>query len=313
MSGLNPQAMAVLRQHHGVATITMLREAGIGRKARERLVDDGVLIQRFERVVQIASSPVTVESRCAELCLAYPRGFITGLTGGRLVGLRRMGSGDPIELSLRHGANIGPIQGVRLRQTTAIEPVDVQARRADGIRLASVPRLVFDLGADLPQRDHASVVEQVLHERRCTYATLLSTARRLMHAHRPGSLVVAATLMQRGERAAAESHGELDLGEALRRAGVPVVPQVRSLELPNGRRIRLDLAVPEIRWGIEVDLHPDHLLLQGTTSDKRRDRQCHLIGWQIERVAELDLADPEGLVTELKALYLTRVANSSAA
>ena len=74
MSGLNPQAMAVLRQHHGVATTAMLHTAGVGRKARERLIDDGVLVPRLERVVRIASSPNTVESRCAELCLAYPRG-----------------------------------------------------------------------------------------------------------------------------------------------------------------------------------------------------------------------------------------------
>ncbi|MSV82497.1 MAG: hypothetical protein F2868_17750 [Actinobacteria bacterium] len=57
---------------------------------------------------------------------------------------------------------------------------------------------------------------------------------------------------------------------------------------------------------MEIDIHPDHLLLDGTTRDKRRDRQCHLIGWQIERVTELDLLDLEAICDELAQLYHVR-------
>ena len=85
------------------------------------------------------------------------------------------------------------------------------------------------------------------------------------------------------------------------------MPQVSDLVLPNGSRIRIDLAVPDVRWAIEIDVHPDHILLEGTTRDKRRDRQCHLIGWQIERVTEVDLIDLPALVDELVVLYRTRV------
>ena len=53
-------------------------------------------------------------------------------------------------------------------------------------------------------------------------------------------------------------------------------------------------------------VHPDHLLLDGTTKDKRRDRKCHRIGWQIERVTEIDLLDVGGLVDELVELYEAR-------
>ncbi|CAB5024207.1 unannotated protein [freshwater metagenome] len=64
--------------------------------------------------------------------------------------------------------------------------------------------------------------------------------------------------------------------------------------------------MPTVRWGVEIDIHPDHLLLDGTTRDKRRDRQCHLIGWQIERVTELDLLDLEAICDELAQLYHVR-------
>jgi very-short-patch-repair endonuclease len=97
------------------------------------------------------------------------------------------------------------------------------------------------------------------------------------------------------------------LADALRARGIPVQPQFGGLDLPDGSRVRLDLAVPAARWGIEIDVHPDHLLLDGTTYDKRRDRKCHRIGWQIERVTEIDLLDLDGLLDELAELYAVRI------
>jgi hypothetical protein len=70
-----------------------------------------------------------------------------------------------------------------------------------------------------------------------------------------------------------------------------VLPQVSDLSLPNGSRSASTSPFQDARWAIEIDVHPDHILLEGTTRDKRRDRQCHLIGWQIERVTEVDLID----------------------
>jgi hypothetical protein len=163
------------------------------------------------------------------------------------------------------------------------------------------------LAAILSVQDHASIVEQLIRDGHCTMAELAAVARRLCHPRRRGSLRFVRSLVERGERPAAESHPELVLAEALRARGVPVIPQVSDLVLLNGARIRIDLAVPEVRWAVEIDVHPDHFLLEGTTRDKRRDRQCHLIGWQVERVTEVDLIDVPSLVDELVALYLVRV------
>ena len=82
--------------------------------------------------------------------------------------------------------------------------------------------------------------------------------------------------------------------------------QVQPLCLPGGTRLTLDLAVPSVRWGVEIDVHPDHLLLHGTSRDKRRDRRCHQVGWQVERVTELDLFDIDAICDELADLYRAR-------
>ncbi len=306
MSDLTSLALSILRSQHGHATAGQLDNAGVRRRARLRLIESRVLVPVYKSVLRIESAPRTLEGRCVALCLAHRSGFITGPTGGRLLGLRRMPRAEPIYFSVPHGLHLDPQTNVVVHQTTSIQPSDVRLRR-DGIKVASAARLAFDLAAVLGREDHASVIEQLLRDRHCSMEELASVARRLCHARRPGSLRFVRSLVERGDRPAAESHPEILLGDAMRARGVPVVPQVSQLELPNGSRIRVDLAVPAVRWAIEIDVHPDHLLLEGTTRDKRRDRQCHLIGWQVERVTEIDLIDLPGLVAELVALYEARV------
>jgi hypothetical protein len=306
MSDLTPQALSILRVQHGHATAAQLDAAGVRRRARLRLIDAELLISVYKSVVRIPSAPSTLEGRCVAVCLGHPSGFVTGPAGGKLLGLRRMGRAESIHFAVRHGIHLDKVPNVTLHQTTSIQPSDIR-KRPDGITTASPSRLAFDLAAMLTVDDHASVIEQLLRDGHCSLTDLAAVARRLCHPRRPGSLRFMRSLVERGDRPPAESHLEVVLGDALRARGVPVIPQVSNLVLPNGKRIRIDLAVPDARWAIEIDVHPDHFLLEGTTRDKQRDRQCHLIGWQVERVTEVDFLDLPGLVSELVALYQARI------
>lgn len=306
MVDLTPGSMELFRRYHGHATGPMLTEVGVGRRRRDRLVAAGVLAMPYPRVYRLTSTAESLESRCAALCLAHPQGFITGTSAGRLMNLRRMGRSVLLVFAVPHGSNIGPLSGVILRQTTRLDPDHVRTRH-DGIRLAAPARLAFDLGVELNASDQASVIEQLLHERHCTLTDLGRMASRLSHPSRPGSAQFLTVIQSRIEGGPLESHLEVQLARALRERGIPVVAQVDRLQLPNGKQVRLDLAVPAIRWGIEIDGHPEHFMLQGGTNDRRRDRQCHLIGWQVERVSPLDLADLPGLCDELEALYRERL------
>jgi hypothetical protein len=311
MPDLTSPAMAVFRRYHGHATAAMLTEASVGRLKRSRLVEEGVLSVVHERVFRIASAPDTTEGRCAALCLAYPAGFVTGPTGGRLIGLRRMGRQGDIDFQVPHGSNIGPIDGVRLRQTTRIVPADT-VLRSDGIRTASAARLGFDLAADLSEHDLASALEQLINDRRCSQGQLVAVGRRLWHPRRPGSFAFERALRNRLPGGALASDPEVVVGRVLRERSIPVEAQRRLLALPDGSNIRLDFAIPALRWGIEVDVHPTHFTLIGGSSDRRRDRQCHLIGWQVERLTRFDLLDLDALGAELEGLYSARLAAAAA-
>lgn len=304
MAHLSPSALAWLAAHHGVITTATLRSCGVGAKRVNRLVDLGVLRTVDRGVFVVTSTPTSLEQRCALLCATHPSGFVTGPTAGTLTGLRRMPRWSELHFSVRHGVHLPSVAGVRFRQTTKLPPEDRRSR-ADGIVVASPARLAFDLAADLLPLDHLSAVEQLIHEGRVSVEELDAIKRRLVHPGRSGSIRFVRTLGRLGG-SPVESHAELRVADALERRGVPVERQVRLVDLPNGRSVRLDLGVASIRWGVEIDVHPEHRSHEGYAADAARVRLIHLVGWQIERVTESDLDDVEQLADELARLYRRR-------
>lgn len=304
MSGLNPAALDWLRTHHGVITAARLRSFDVSTSTYRRLVDEGELRAPYKGVYALATAAATLEHRCAALSAAHQRGMITGPTAGALLGLRRMPRTAGLHLAVTHGCRLDSVAGVILRQTTRLAAAD-STLRADGIRVASAARLAFDLAADLSDLDHVSVLNQLVDARHVTTEELARIERRLGHPARRGSGRMARSLARLGG-AASQSHPEVVLGEALRRRGVPVEAQSRVVSV-GGRNVHVDLAVPAARWGIELDIHPEHRTIDGHARDASRYRGLHLADWQIEPVAEADMADLARLVDELADLYARRV------
>lgn len=305
MNDLTPAALAAFATHHGVASTAMLLRCGVGRRRLSRLVDDGLLERVSERVFRLAGTPRTLEQRCVEVCLAHPRGFVTGPTAGMLRGLRRLGRPAEIHFSVPHGHHIDAAEGMLLRQSTKVFDWHVE-HRPDGLAVASPARLAFDLSCDMAALDHASVVEQLISQHHLLPGELRRIGRELVHPGRRGSAQFVAMLQSRLGGGAAESHGEVLVGRGLVARGVPVLAQ-HAVAMADGGTVRFDLAVPAVKWAVEVDGHPDHFVSSGAR-DRRRDRRSHIIGWQVERVTAPDLADVDGTCDELAALYRARCA-----
>jgi hypothetical protein len=64
--------------------------------------------------------------------------------------------------------------------------------------------------------------------------------------------------------------------------------------------------VPSIRWGVELDLHPEHRTFEGQASDACRVRDLHLLEWQIEPVTEHDMQNIGRIADQLTELYRAR-------
>lgn len=302
---LPPTLARWLNDYHGVISTAQLRDLGVGRKATDRLCASAVLHRVTRGVFVSALASPTLEHRCRLLCCLHPDGFVTGPTAGMLAGLRRQPVSAGVHFSVRHGVHLDGAGGVVYRQTTALRPTDRVVRR-DGIVVASYPRLAFDLAADLRQIDHRSVIQQLLDRRLVTGEELAAMGDRLCHPARRGSTTFRLSLRDI-PGAAQDSHPEVVLYHALRALNVPVDAQVPVIRSSDGVTCHLDLAVPAVRWGIELDIHPEHRSVDGHHQDARRVRSLHDGAWQIEPVSELDMADPERLVGELVELYRRRV------
>ncbi len=306
MPTFSAETLATMQRQMGHITSKQLAAGGIGKTARERLVDQGILHHPFKTVYRAAVKRPTFEQRLIALSLAHPAGFITGPTAGGYLGLRRMPRASRIHLCLPHPIHIDEPDGVLLRQSTRIGPLDVRTLE-NGMRVPSWARLLFDLAADLNKTNLTSVIDQVIRAGDTSMGELGAISTRLYHPTRRGSELFQQTLIERGSRKPVDSHPELIVMNGLLARGIPVEPQ-DELRLPNGKRIRIDLAVPAVRWAVEVDVHPEHEQRCGIVSDKQRDRQLHLIDWQVDRVTEEDLLDPKAILDELAALYRKRVA-----
>lgn len=291
-----------LSTHHGVVTTATLRRHGVGRKGQANLLAAAVLEPVTRGTFVLTSWPTTLEHRCAIVSAAHPAGFVTGPTAGTLAALRRQPTA-PVTFTTLHGRRLDPLPGVEFRQTTKITSADRRVR-PDGIVVASWPRLAFDLAGDLTQLNHASVVHQLLDRQLVTGDELAAIARRLCHPGRRGSTTFQRTL-ESLDGATHDSHVEVELAAALRQRGVPVIAQA-DVTTSDGVTFHVDLGVPEVRWGVELDVHPEHRSFEGHHRDSRRVRRLHDHGWEIEPVAELDLRSMATLADELAALYRLR-------
>lgn len=305
MRDLTPGAVSWLADHHGVITTATLRRSGVSRATTERLVRSDVLRQPYKGVYVLAATAVSLHQRCAAVCAAHPGGFVTGVTAGVLRQIRRMPAFSGIHFAVRHGVHLPPEAGVVLRQTTAIPPRHVE-RRADGIAIARPPRLGFDLARELGPLDHLSALHQLVDRGLVNVDELVAIGDELCHPARRGSTRFRESLLRLVGDPAAQSHDEVVLAEALVARGVPVERQSRVVRAAGGRVARIDVAVPDIRWGVELDIHPEHRSLEGHGGDAQRYRALHQVDWQIEPVSELDMRNVAALADELRNLYLAR-------
>ena len=76
---------------------------------------------------------------------------------------------------------------------------------------------------------------------------------------------------------------------ALRRRGVVDLVRQHPIQLPGYGRARFDMAIPELRWALEVDVHPEHRTVEGVANDRRRDDAAEEIGWAVRRLVDAEL------------------------
>ena len=311
MLKLSPDVMARIAARHGVVTADELCTERIGHWTVRNLVRDRALVAVHSGVYRLATSPDTFEARCAAACLADGEVVISGLAGARLWGFRHTPIVELPETLVAHDRT--PLtRGVVVRRTNVLEAEDI-VHRDDGIRVASPPRSWFDCATHVDDRRFEKLTEWVI-DRHVGVPVLWRTVRRLQARGRPGLARVHRVMSTRQDwQRPAGSGDELDVFRALSRRGIGPLRRQHPLRLPNGVTIHPDVAVPDIRWAVEVD----HITWHGgrfeAQADKARDRQARRIRWQVDRVTDLELKESfTATIDDLVALFHLRTAELTA-
>lgn len=299
MTVFSIESLEYLRSHHGIASGSALREVGVSPNDLRRLVEAGNLVPVLRGVYRMPAVPYDESARCVAVCVAHPESVISGPTAGRLWGLRRVPGDRRVHILAPPHSHPTVEPWVAPYRTRAFHAGDV-VRRADGIVVTNRARTALDLARFVGSTDLLSIIEQVIRDGHLTDDDLRSTAVGWMSPRRLWVRNFLEVLNGRLDGGAAESHGEVVLGDALRAAGVRGLQRQFRIDLPGYGPARFDLAVPDVRLAIEVDLHPTHDETNGRQRDEARDRAARLIDWRVARVGGSDLGT--GLANSVRRL-----------
>ncbi len=302
---MSPLLAMRVSQRHGVATVAEMIADGLSRNAIRELINQGRLARLHNGVYRVATSPETFEARCAAACAADPSVVVTGPAAARLWAFRHVWRTDEPIVLVQHDRT--PLsRGVILRRTNVLAPEDITIR-GDGIRVASPPRAWFDCARDLDDARFERLTEWVL-DHHSTVPTLWRVRRRLDQRGRPGLARVNRVLSQRPSwQRPAGSGIEVQVLRALETAGVGPLVRQHPIRLPDGVLIHPDGALPDIRWAVEVDHVTWHGGRIDAQRDKGRDRKLRRIGWQVDRVTDIEIREAfDATIAELTELVALR-------
>jgi very-short-patch-repair endonuclease len=285
--------IAAAEARNGLILLEDFKSLGICASARYKLIAEGV-IRPVHRgtVFALGEAPLDIEAEIAAACWAVPNSWASGSTAAEYWGIRRIPRGR-LELST-HSDRTPRMSGVRIRRTNFLE-VEYFHPVSGGV--VSTPRqTLFEVAFETDDRTLLSAYEDCLNKGLVTVESVREYGSRVVKMGRPGSARFKRVILGRpDELPVAMSHPELVLAVALEDQDQRWKRQW-GVALPGGSNIRIDVARPDIRLGVEVDghLHDSEL---GVRSDKHRDLAVARVGWQILRVTTTDVEEDLRSVT----------------
>jgi hypothetical protein len=309
---LTTRAHELFVNQHGVASVAQLRQSGLSTRQIELLADAGALELVLRGAYRSPSRAFDEMARCSGVCLARPHAVIAGPTAGRLWGFRQLTPDRRIHVVVPPASNPAIADWVVPYRTAAIHADDV-IQRADGIRVTTRERTAFDLARHLGPDRLLSVIEQAMHDGGIDEQQMRDVAVDWMSRQRPWVWHFLRQLDRRLTGGPAESHPEIVVAAALTAAGVRGLVRQHELVIPGYGPARFDLAVPRLRWAIEVDIFPTHDQTLGRARDRRRDAAATQAGWSTRRLDRpTHDTDLDRWVADTAAIYRTMAARSAA-
>lgn len=226
-----------LQSHAGIIDVPTLVEFGCRRRNAYRLIEDGEFSIVMPGVLRSKHWPLGPDQLMMAACLRAEDAVVCGMTAARLWKFRGLPADDgEVHIVIPHARTL-TLPGTVVQRSRVIDPVDV-VQRADGVRMTSPPRTLFDCADVLGVQRTTSVLEQLINDEKASFVTHAATFARLGVPGRPGSKTMGRVIAARpGWRAALQSELEILVLREIERQGLPA-PEVQYwFTLPSGDRL----------------------------------------------------------------------------
>ena len=277
----------IFSQQFGMISTRQLVATGVSERTIRRMSTDGSLMTVLPGVFRAPTWPMGRQQLMVAGCLRNSDAALAFTTAGQLHGLRKMFD-DRVHLLVPHGAR-PELSGLIVHRCRRIDPEDI-VEIDGGMRVTSVARTLFDVGGVVGRKRVVSALENALDRKLVDINAISEVTLRLYHRRRPGSREIRSALMMRSSWSSAlQSDLEVQVLDAIRRAGLPIPEIQYELSFEDGHIIRFDFAWPPVRIALEVDHSFWHVGSEESRKDKRRDRQAAALGWRTLRITEDDV------------------------
>jgi hypothetical protein len=299
------RALAIAQRQYGAITRAQALEAGVHRRAIDRLVASGRWETVARGVYRIVGSARSWEQRALALILA---------AGDEAVGSHRTaicaygveGFAPPGRIDIttpRHHRK--RILGTTVHETLDPHLLDRRMRR--GIPVTGPARTLLDLCAVVDDDLTAlGALDDMLRRRLVTWPELWECL--VLHARRGRNGVARfrRILVKRWGKRGPRGVFARTVLALLTDAGLPEPVAEHPVKIGDAN-YRLDLAYPELLIGIELDDKESHLTDKAFEEDPIRENRLKLAGWLVLRYTWDRLVDePQVIVAEVRAALLAR-------
>ncbi|MDQ3895864.1 MAG: hypothetical protein M3326_01220 [Actinomycetota bacterium] len=271
---------------HGVAARTQLLDAGVSRRALEHRLAVGRLLGVHAGVYRVPSAEPSWHQALMAASLAAGAGAVASHRGAAL--LHALPGVEPQAEVTVAAARAPHPRGIVVHRAA-------QLGRADTCSVAGIPctrpaRTVIDLASVLPVPALEVVLDDALSRGLLSCAQLRGRIDALGRRGRSGAGLLIDLLAAR-PRGRPRSQGAFErrVLELLAAAGFPLPATQHEVRLPDGRRVFLDFAYPDVLLGIEADSYRHHSSRAAWARDRTRNNLLTALGWRILPVTWDDL------------------------
>lgn len=308
MSELSFVVLDLFGRQYGVASTRQLVAHGMSRSAISRALESDTIRRVTASTVLLAGRELDFEARAMAAYLhCGPKSFLSEQTAGVFHGLRYMDKRQT-RLTVLNRTQVTAPAWLNISRTTWMIAGDV-VQHPSGLRLAHPLRNLHQLAGRLSRARFERAAEDAWHLGLVSPADAGEYLARMRRQGRTGVTVLDEWLEKTSHRERPSQSGlEMDALESIRMVHLPEPVRQYPLRVLTGQLKHVDLAWPDIRYGVE----PGHSWWHGGDLGQRRtqarQREFEEIGWQVTYFDESMSADKRAAGRQIRRIYDARQA-----